>query len=257
MRRSYRAPACLWLVPAILALAVHAFASPPPDDGTTIQRLTKTWYPKFFLRFSPDGSRIAFCRHHRNLRGTNQILVGLQLMRADGTDDRPLLKEFDSAVQIQEHPNWSPDGRKLLISGGGNDTGNSSKDTFIAPIDAEFRAAALSKLVPGQGVQLGEEPCFSPDGKHIVFVSIDETLWIADADGGNKARVVQVDGSYCHQPAWSPDGEWIAFASDRDGDVNIYRIRWDGTELTRLTDQSGFDCRPRWSRDGRWISTLR
>lgn len=227
------------------------------DDGTAdepkIERLTRTYYSKFFLRYSPDGSHIAYSRHHRNARGANQVLVGLRIMQADGKNDRPLLSEFDAQVQIQEHADWSPDGTQLVISGGGNDTGNSSKDTFICDINNEFAATNLRKLVAGQGVTIGEEPCFSPTGKQLAFVSIDETLWTVDVDGKNKARVVQVDGQYCHQPAWSPDGEWIAFATDRDGNVEIYKVRWDGTDLTRLTEHAGFDCRPRWSRDGRWI----
>ena len=124
-------------------------------------------------------------------------------------------------VQIQEHPAWSPDGRHLLISGGGNDTGNASKDVFICDIDSEFRASGLHKLVPGAGVNFGEEPTWSPDGKQFAYVTINEQLWMADADGKNKVLVVEVSGQYCHQPAWSPDGEWLAFASDRDGNIEL------------------------------------
>ncbi len=243
--------ALLWLVAAWVSSA--ATIAGDDDSTSSVERLTKTYFPKFFLSYSPDGSHLAYCRHHRNLRGTNQILVGLRIMKADGTGDRAMLSDFNSAVQIQEHPAWSPEGTQLLVSGGGNDTGNSSKDIFTCTVDDAFQATGLRKIVAGRGVQLGEEPCFSPDGKHIAFVSIDERLWMADADGSHKTEIVQVDGSYCHQPAWSPDGQWIAFASDRDGDVEIYKIRWDGSDLTRLTHSRGFDCRPRWSRDGRWI----
>mgnify|MGYP002622799535 FL=1 len=174
-------------------------------------------------------------------------------MRADGTDDRPLLEDYESSVQIQEHPAFSPDGRFLVISGGGNDTGNSSKDTFICELDEEFRAAELRKVIDGTSVMLGEEPCFSPDGKRICYVTIDEKLWVVDLDDNSKTQILQVDGIYCHQPAWSPDGKWIAFATDRDGNVELYKVRWDGSQLMRLTDSPKFDCRPRWSRDGRWI----
>lgn len=232
---------------------VPVAASQADDAEPPVERVTKTYYDKYFLRHSPDGSQIVYSRHHRNPRHANQILVGLRILHADGSGDRALLADWDASVQIQEHGCFSPDARQLLISGGGNDTGNSAKDVFVADIDAEFRAASLRKIVPGTSVMLGEEPCFSPDGKRICFVTIDETLWVADVDGQNRVQVVQVDGLYCHQPAWSPDGKWIAFATDRDGDVEVYKVRWDGSELTRLTDSPGFDCRPRWSRDGRWI----
>ena len=237
----------------VALLCLLSFARVADSAEPPVERLTKSYYDKFFLRYSPDGSHLVYSRHHRNPRHANQILVGLRIIDADGANDRPLLSEWDSSVQIQEHACFSPDGKQLLISGGGNDTGNSSKDVFVADIDAEFQAADLRKVVTGSSVMLGEEPVFSPDGKRICFVSINETVWVADRDGQNRAQVVQVDGLYCHQPAWSPDGKWIAFATDRDGDVELYKVRWDGSELTRLTDSPGFDCRPRWSRDGRWI----
>jgi TolB protein len=235
-----------------LAFLIGSVRGDEPTEPP-VERLTKTYYDKYFLRHSPDGSHLVYSRHHRNLRQANLVLVGQRIIKSDGTDDRPLLSEWDASVQIQEHGCFSPDGKQLLISGGGNDTGNSAKDVFVADINAEFHAANLRKIVPGTSVMLGEEPCYSPDGKRICFAEINESLWICDADGKNKSQVVQVDGLYCHQPAWSPDGKWIAFATDRDGDVEVYKVRWDGSELTRLTDDPGFDCRPRWSRDGKWL----
>src|SRR4029079_12865307 len=165
---------------------------------------------------SPDGSHLAFSRHHDNRRAANKILMGLRIVKADGSGDRPLLPEYDAQVQIQEHPAWSPDGRRLLISGGGNDTGNASKDLFVCEIDREFKATGLRKLVAVDAGKLrysGEEPAWSPDGKEVAYVTTTEQLWVTDADGGNKSQVIQVAGQYCHQPAWSPDGKWIAFAS--------------------------------------------
>lgn len=239
---------------AALLFSIYLLPIVRADESPPVTRLTKTHFSKFFLRYSPSGSHIAYSRHYANRRAANQILVGLHLVKADGTDDRRLLAEFDREVQIQEHPSWSPDGKRLVISGGGNDTGNSSKDTFVCDIDSEFKATILRKIVPGQGVSIGEEPCWSPDGKRLVAVSTTERLFVVDADGKNLAQILQVDGSYCHQPDWSPDGEWIAFATDRDGNIEIYKVRPDGTELTRLTRTPGVDAHPRWSPDGRWLS---
>ena len=56
-----------------------------------------------------------------------------------------------------------------------------------------------------------------------------------------------------HHPSWSPDGNRIAFDSNRDGDHEIYVMNVDGTNQVRLTDNPANDLVPTWSEDGRSI----
>lgn len=58
-------------------------------------------------------------------------------------------------------------------------------------------------------------------------------------------------------PTWSPDGRWIAFASDRDGHYGVYVMRADGTHTRRLSVSSAGDQAPSWSPDGRLIAFSR
>ena len=53
-----------------------------------------------------------------------------------------------------------------------------------------------------------------------------------------------------YAPAWSPDGDQIAFTTDRDGNNEIYVMNASGSGVTRLTDHSRHDIRPSWSPDG-------
>jgi Tol biopolymer transport system component len=49
-----------------------------------------------------------------------------------------------------------------------------------------------------------------------------------------ESRIVAGEASN-EQPTWSPDGEWIAFQSNRSGKWQVYRMRVDGTDLLQLT----------------------
>ena len=78
------------------------------------------------------------------------------------------------------------------------------------------------------------------------------------ADGRGFKRITS--GAYDYDPAWSPDGTRIAFASDRGHDVpNVYVMDADGKNVVRLTDSSGRggSYAPTWSPDGTQIAFAR
>ena len=55
-------------------------------------------------------------------------------------------------------------------------------------------------------------------------------------------------------PSWSPDGRWIAFLSDRDGEPHVWLVAATGGEPERLTEQEGFV--PQWAPDGKTVYFL-
>jgi dipeptidyl aminopeptidase/acylaminoacyl peptidase len=84
----------------------------------------------------------------------------------------------------------------------------------------------------------------SPDGTQVAYgvreTNWDENayeteIWIADRAGTPPRQLTNAKKS-SQQPAWSPDGRWIAFISDRDGKRQIYRIAVAGGEAERLTN---------------------
>lgn len=60
--------------------------------------------------------------------------------------------------------------------------------------------------------------------------------------------------SYSGEPAWSPDGDRLAFAAIRDGDIEIFLMNVDGIGGTRVTHSNGYDLWPQWSPDGRYLA---
>ena len=80
-------------------------------------------------------------------------------------------------------------------------------------------------------------PAISPDGKQIAFSYMGD-IYLMPAEGGQAFRLTS-HPAYDTRPVWSPDGQKIAFASDRDGGLNIYVTGVQGGDPARLTTHSG------------------
>jgi Tol biopolymer transport system component len=79
-------------------------------------------------------------------------------------------------------------------------------------------------------------------------------LWIADQDGRNALQIASFNGRLGGTPAWSPDGQSIAFdMRNEDGRGDVYVVPARGGAPVKLTDNPADDLVPTWSRDGKWI----
>lgn len=77
----------------------------------------------------------------------------------------------------------------------------------------------------------------SPDGGQIAFTYKGD-IYTVDT-GGGKARQITSSRGYDTHPVWSPDGKSIAFASDREGSMDVFIVGRDGGVPRRLTSHSG------------------
>ena len=77
----------------------------------------------------------------------------------------------------------------------------------------------------------------SPDGRTIAFAYKGD-LFIVPATGG-QARQLTSNAAWDGRPVWSPSGKQIAFASEREGSMDLYLMSANGGELRRLTTSSG------------------
>src|SRR5205807_1353061 len=73
---------------------------------------------------------------------------------------------------------------------------------------------------------------------------------VMSADGTGERRVIDQGST----PTWSPDGNKIAFVSYLDGNGEIYVVNTDGSQVTRLTNNTDADTEPAWSPDGKTIA---
>lgn len=93
----------------------------------------------------------------------------------------------------------------------------------------------------------------APDGKSIVFDMLGD-IYITDINGG-KSKALTQDFAWNIHPAVSPNGEKIAFISDRGGLSNLWVMNQDGTNLKQLsTEKHNLIHSPKWSPDGQYIA---
>jgi tricorn protease len=111
---------------------------------------------------------------------------------------------------------------------------------------------ALWGMVPASGeVVFPRHPAPSPDGSLVAF-SYQGDVWVVSSRGG-EARRLTAHPAYDAYPVWSPDGRWIAFASDRDGNYDVYVVPVDSGMVRRLTYHSDPDIPCDWLPDGSGI----
>jgi len=95
------------------------------------------------------------------------------------------------------------------------------------------------------------DPALSPDGREIVFVSGGD-IWTVPATGG-EARLLVSHPAMESRPLYSPNGQYLAFASARSGNGDIYVLHMASGVLTRLTYEDGNEELNGWSKDGQYV----
>ena len=95
------------------------------------------------------------------------------------------------------------------------------------------------------------EPSLSPDGVEVAFVSGGD-IWTVPV-GGGEARLLVSHPDNESRPLYSPDGKYLAFASSRTGNGDIYLLTLETGAIKRLTYDDGAEVLNAWSRDGKQV----
>lgn len=219
-----------WLVAESDAQNFSDVVKLEPRAEAVEQRLTTAREGCFEPAVSPDGTEIAFVC---SKEGDPEVYV----MRADGTGERRI-----TAFHMEDRePRWSPDGKWLSFIS--NREGR-ERYYLARPDGTQLHA------VSGDTTKSDErELVWSPDSQRVAYVErlpdAKSRIWVAPVEGG--APVALTDGkSRDDAPAWSPDGKYLVFVAERQGDVDLWLMRADGSGQTRLTTAKGPDWLPRW-----------
>jgi Tol biopolymer transport system component/imidazolonepropionase-like amidohydrolase len=115
----------------------------------------------------------------------------------------------------------------------------------VSLLVAQTSATAV-RLTLNEGTSM--EAALSPDGRTIA-IDLLGALWTLNVDGGRATRILD-DGYDARMPAWSPDGERLAFQAYLSSTWNIWTIGRDGSGLRQETSGPFDDREPHWSPDG-------
>jgi Tol biopolymer transport system component len=147
-----------------------------------------------------------------------------------------------------EAPNWSRDGRHLLINASGRLEKISVKGRKMGMIDTGFAD------------NCNNDHGLSFDGRWLIVSHNDgrvsspggnSRIFILPAMGGVPRLITANYPSYWH--GISPDNRWVVYCAMRDGAWDVYKTNVITDEEIRLTDAAGLDDGPEYSYDGEWI----
>jgi Tol biopolymer transport system component len=229
-------------------------------DGTDLKQLTHGTGNHLCAAYSADGRNIAYCS---DISGSFEIWS----MKQNGTKQQQVthLNGFST------FPDYSPDGSRIAFVG--QVGADPSDEVYVV---SAANGSGLTKLTscPGLGTFcLNEYPVWSPNGKKILYThaeqfdadgnSLDEQVWVMDANGSNKHPLTTDAPQKDQVPDWSPDGSKIAYGSGASG---IWVMNADGSNQHMLSGcgaadptpcATGDDFGPAWSPDGTKIAFLR
>jgi TolB protein len=211
-------------------------------DGENQHQITQLHTISLTPRWSPDASRVAFTCYapHNGSVLTAQICILSML-----TDKLIAWPRFQGT---NSSPAWSPDGSLIMFMS--SMYGN--PELFTTDASGGYP----KRLTYSNGANTS--PSWNPKtGQQVAFVSDRggiPQLYTMNADGTSQLKVDLPDMGYVIDPAWSPNGQLLAFSWRRpNGNYDIYVMEIVTRQLVELTRDAARNERPSWAPDGRHL----
>jgi len=197
--------------------------------------------------FTPDGKDVIYTALEN---GRAELRLGTGAVVVAGEDVFPFRVSWLPSGEFL----YAADGhirRRALGGGAAREIGFSVVAPVVRPSYARKTrdfTSATQRPVIGIGA-----PALSPDCQSIAFRALNDIYLLKI---GERARPLIHDASHKLDPAWSPDGRALAFASDRGGKLDLWIHDFGAGADRQLTHFDGAAVSPAWSRDGRRVAFL-
>jgi TolB protein len=215
--------------------------------------------PSAEAAFPGENGRISFMNLPFPAEGIDEEIFDI---RSDGSG----LRNLTNNPAQDFHASYSPDGRHIVFStfrdaGNAQDDVRNHAEIYVMKADGSDPRRITFNRLPEK------TPAWSADGKQLIFwrsapvTTVGDPLppgdlWILDPRTGQQRNLTKTPNANELDPQWSPDGNRIAFDSDagEPDKPDVYTIRPDGRELSRLTRGPDLNFHPSYSPDGRRIT---
>lgn len=151
-------------------------------------------------------------------------------------------------------PSLSPDARRLVFT---NDAAGVPKVWTSAPDGSDAHAVSQGS---SDALEIEASPSWNPTSDKVVYMSTASgtaLLFEIGIPPTSTAQALNTGSPPAFQPAWSPDGRFIAFSSTRNETTCLYLLDSSSGAVRQLTEGSSVDVEPSWVPDGRLVYVSR
>jgi dipeptidyl aminopeptidase/acylaminoacyl peptidase len=215
----------------------HIVAGPYPRSA---------WDDHFVANWAPDGRSVIFMADQSIWR-----------VRTDGSGLRALFSPSEG-TGVDDGPAFTPDGRHIIFTRCCPAVSGYALWSITAN-GHDLEQVTSEAVPPGVDGPSDNLPQVSPDGRDVAhhrnvvdpaMGTVGNRISVAPVHPGTSTDITAPDGQI---PNWSPNGRQLVFQrTSEDGRTDVYRVRRDGTHLTRLT-RDGLSLYPSYTPDGHII----